>query len=378
VIGEGRVDDLTTHPATRAMVDYYVDWYDHHCDPAWQDILLTPPDANRERMPLAFVMPQLAIEWHGDRLSVRVCNAPWTAVLRELEHRLGITIVVRGPLAGMLIQEFEALPLELGLRRLFRGMNTAFFYRIGTEAGTAADQLSQVWLWPKNIRTEAGRPHDRSSARPQAAHQQDDSISSQERAETSTSEEETQPDGELVAEEEAEGGRLETLHFLAKQGDGEALRQAVFDPDPNVHMAAFALLAEHDPQGTGALVVGAARDAQPMVRLQALQFLHHGHLVEDATVLSTLGDALADADIAVRRYASRTLAERGGPEALELLRQALRGPNPAIAKMILEQVIQVVPPDQSLPLLQEALSHADATVLALASARLEQVVPTRR
>jgi len=60
IIGEGRVDELTTHPATRAMVDYYVDWYDHHCDPAWQDILLTPPDANRERIPLAFVVPQRA------------------------------------------------------------------------------------------------------------------------------------------------------------------------------------------------------------------------------------------------------------------------------------------------------------------------------
>jgi 4-hydroxyphenylacetate 3-monooxygenase len=60
IIGEGRVDDLTTHPATRAMVDYYIDWYDHHRDPVWQDILLAPPEANRERLPLAFVVPQSA------------------------------------------------------------------------------------------------------------------------------------------------------------------------------------------------------------------------------------------------------------------------------------------------------------------------------
>jgi aromatic ring hydroxylase len=60
VIGEGRVDDITTHQATHAMVEYYVDWYDHHRDPVWQDILLTPPTANRERMPLAFVVPQHA------------------------------------------------------------------------------------------------------------------------------------------------------------------------------------------------------------------------------------------------------------------------------------------------------------------------------
>jgi HEAT repeats len=329
-------------------------------------------------VPLHAAAPRLAIAWYGDRLSVRVCHTPWTAVLLELERRTGITILVRGPLAGMLTQEFEALPLEQGLHQLFRGVNTVFFYRAGTDAGAAAGQLTQVWLWPKEGSAAAARPPDRSSASAEATREHDDSSSSQERAETSPSEEEAEANGETVATEEAEGERLEMLHVLAKQGDGEALQQAVFDPDPNVHMAAFAVLAERDPQGTVSLVVAAAKDAQPMVRLQALQFLQHGGLVEDASVLSTLGDALADADIAVRRYATQSLAERGGPEALGSLRQALRDPNPAIAKMILEQVIQIVPPDQSLPLFQEALSHADATVRVLASARLEQVVSEGR
>ena len=42
VLGEGRIDDVTTHPATRPMVEEYVTWYDRHFDPAWQDLLLTP------------------------------------------------------------------------------------------------------------------------------------------------------------------------------------------------------------------------------------------------------------------------------------------------------------------------------------------------
>ena len=41
VIGEGAVDDVTTHPATRAMVDEYVAWYDRHFDPTWHDAILT-------------------------------------------------------------------------------------------------------------------------------------------------------------------------------------------------------------------------------------------------------------------------------------------------------------------------------------------------
>ena len=39
VMGEGAVDDVTTHPATRAMVDEYAAWYDRHLDPAWQDVV---------------------------------------------------------------------------------------------------------------------------------------------------------------------------------------------------------------------------------------------------------------------------------------------------------------------------------------------------
>jgi aromatic ring hydroxylase len=54
------VGDLTTHPATRAMVDYYAGWYDRHFDPQWHDILLTTPDANGERSPVAFLVPKSA------------------------------------------------------------------------------------------------------------------------------------------------------------------------------------------------------------------------------------------------------------------------------------------------------------------------------
>jgi aromatic ring hydroxylase len=62
VMGEGRIDDITTHPATRGMVEEYVAWYDRHLDPEWQDILLTPPDAGGRREPLAYLIPQNADE----------------------------------------------------------------------------------------------------------------------------------------------------------------------------------------------------------------------------------------------------------------------------------------------------------------------------
>ena len=57
ILGEGRVEDVTTHPATRGMVDAYADWYDRHFDPAWAETLFTPPDGDGQRRPLAFEVP---------------------------------------------------------------------------------------------------------------------------------------------------------------------------------------------------------------------------------------------------------------------------------------------------------------------------------
>ena len=62
VMGEGPVEDVTTHPATAAMVDEYVAWYDRHFDADWQDSLLTEPDVNGKRHPLAFLPPKTSAD----------------------------------------------------------------------------------------------------------------------------------------------------------------------------------------------------------------------------------------------------------------------------------------------------------------------------
>ncbi|HTT80463.1 MAG TPA: 4-hydroxyphenylacetate 3-hydroxylase N-terminal domain-containing protein, partial [Stellaceae bacterium] len=57
VMGEGPVEDVTTHPATRATVEEYVLWYDRHGDPAWQEALW-PPAGSKEKAPWAFALPK--------------------------------------------------------------------------------------------------------------------------------------------------------------------------------------------------------------------------------------------------------------------------------------------------------------------------------
>ena len=58
VMGEGWAADVTTHPATRAMVDEYVAWYDRHLDPAWRVTLLSTDTTYGEPLPWAYVAPR--------------------------------------------------------------------------------------------------------------------------------------------------------------------------------------------------------------------------------------------------------------------------------------------------------------------------------
>ena len=65
VMGEGWAEDVTAHPATRAMVEEYALWYDRHLDGAWQKLLLAPSNADGARIPWAYVLPRSADELIG-------------------------------------------------------------------------------------------------------------------------------------------------------------------------------------------------------------------------------------------------------------------------------------------------------------------------
>jgi aromatic ring hydroxylase len=58
ILGEGQINDVTSHPATRPMVEEYAAWYDRHFDPDWQDVVLTPRDAAGIRTPVGYIVPR--------------------------------------------------------------------------------------------------------------------------------------------------------------------------------------------------------------------------------------------------------------------------------------------------------------------------------
>jgi hypothetical protein len=105
--------------------------------------------------PMAPAPGALWIERRGDELSVRAYGAPWAEVLPALARQTGVSIIARGALPETLTQSIEALPLEQGLRRLFREVNTVFFYASGPHGGAAAAPLTEVWLVPRDRSTVA-------------------------------------------------------------------------------------------------------------------------------------------------------------------------------------------------------------------------------
>lgn len=58
ILGEGDVPDLTTHPATRGLVEEYGLWYDRHSDPEWAEDLLADSDEDGVRRPLGLRVPR--------------------------------------------------------------------------------------------------------------------------------------------------------------------------------------------------------------------------------------------------------------------------------------------------------------------------------
>ena len=65
VAGEGLIEDVTVHSTTRRVVDEYVTWFDRHSDPAWQEIVLTPPNTDGLRLPWGYVLPKTADDLSG-------------------------------------------------------------------------------------------------------------------------------------------------------------------------------------------------------------------------------------------------------------------------------------------------------------------------
>jgi len=315
------------------------------------------------------------IERRGDLLSVNVRNTPWEAVLKRIERQTGVSIDVKGTLTGTVTQEFQALPLEEGLRRLFRDANVLFFYAKGTKEDVAPEALVRVWLFPKHGGVQGEKQVTRSPTEALAPKERAKPEDVAKAPEKVGQENEGESEGQVSAAERSTEERLKALDILDQEDNAAALQKALLDPDEAIRARALELLAERDKQGATGVLVGLTKSEEPGMRLQALSLLQENNQGDEKVLLSTLGAALSDEDAGIKAYAIEVLADRGGSEALDYLHQAFRDPNPAVREMVLENAVQQ---DAGLPLLQEALQDEDEAVRALATFLLTRRTPEGR
>jgi HEAT repeats len=288
----------------------------------------------------ASAQARLKVEWEGGHLSVTAEKVPLSQILQEVAHRTGIEVQGGEGLQEEVSVSFAGLPLSEGLQKLLTQVNYLLVDGAGPQEGPRP-MLALIF--------------GRRAAPPPVV---------------IPTEGEAKRESEPAAEDEEE--RLKALRAAAQQGNKEVLREALADANLTIQTTALALLAEQNRQEAVTFLVEATKSDQPQVRFQSLQLLSQTDQVDERTVLSTLGEAVTDGDETVKGYAVQALAERGGPGAMELLGQALHDPDPSFRRTILEQIARTVPPEQSLPLLQEATADRDEAVRSLASSQLKE------
>ena len=206
-----------------------------------------------------------AIVVRGDRLTVRVTDAPLHAVLRTLERQSGIRIPVDPTMAERISVAFEDLALEEGVRRLVGSRPAVFVYE-AAEGG--APRLVEVLLYG------AGRSRLQEAASAPAP---------------------TEPAeaGPTLADGEADVGAL--LEVLKR------------DPDPDAREDALAALQHVEAVPAGPLAETALRDSDPMIRRKALKVLGEHDGVDPRTKAAVGRAARGDPDEEVREAAGELL-----------------------------------------------------------------------
>ncbi len=277
-----------------------------------------------------------SVEYEDRQLSVNAEQTPLAQILREVARQTAVEVQGLEGLQEEVSVRFTRLPLQEGLQKLLGSVNYLLFEATSPQGGM---RPTRVLVFGRR----AGSPL---------------------RARGATSSEA----GKAMTEEEEWEERLKALEAFAQQGDEAALRQALHDPDESVQMKALELLAQRGQQQAVASLLDMTKSDQSATRSQALRLLHESGYAGEGTVVAALGAALDDKE--ARDYAIQALAERGGADAMEYLREVFRDPDPTVRKLVIDNIAPQG--QQSLPLLREAIADPDETIRSFARFWLEQ------
>lgn len=278
--------------------------------------------------------PGLSVAWEAGLLSVTAEKVPLPDILTEIAHQTGLQIQGVEQLQGEVSLHFSDLPLHEGLKKLLTNVNYCFI----------EEHLRAPALVIVGSGTSTG-----------SAHIVVGTGANTENKRTAVT------------------GPAETLYELAQKGDKAALRKALSDPNPDIQAIALELLVGLDPREGVAELISATQSPHGEARLRAIELLASTEQAEEHTVLRALSAAMVDQNTAVKQYAVRALAERGGQEALGYLRQSLHDSDASVRMMVIENIVRSAPSEQRLSLLREAALDENKEVRSAASNWLEQL-----
>jgi ribosomal protein S7 len=289
------------------------------------------------------------VEWNKARLSVSAENADLSQILREVAQRTGIKIRGSQGKGQRLSIHLSDVSLEKGLKALLDGVDYAVLGDISSPEKARGAQLVVF---------------DRLTA------------PTSDRGKVTTTATSGVPNIALIrgTRGSAEGGvgqqdkALAAVEAAAAKGDLEALAKAVQNSDPTVQAQAFGEMSRLNPQAAVEALGNVLKSDEPEQRLQALQLLEQSDQVDNDTVISAMSQALNSDEPSIKDFAIQALAVRGGSQEMDLLRQALGDPDPAVRLLVVETVGQV---PEAVPLLQQALTDSDPSVSAAASQLLK-------
>jgi len=293
----------------------------------------------------------IKVDWNKGRLSVSAENAELSQVLREVAHQTGIRIRGSQDVQQRVSMHLSDVSLEKGLKALLDGVDYAVLGDISSpEKARLAQVVVFAWRTPPDSNRATGANAASNSIQKARA------TLARGRA-GSVAEETSQQEKALAAVEAA-----------AAKGDLDALSKAVQSSDPMVQAQAFDEMSKLNPQAALDSLTNDLKSDEPTVRLQALQLLDQSEQADNDAVVSAMGQALNADDTSIKDYAIQALARRGGSQEMDLLRQAMGDPDPAVRLMVLESVGQQT---EALPLLQQAVNDSDPSVSAAANQLLK-------
>lgn len=249
------------------------------------------------------------------RLTMEVEAEPLADVLAAIARAADIELKVEGELGEAPPQRFDAVPLDIAVRRLAGTHSVVMIHAPG-----AAGRLREVRVYAIETDPEARREASVRQAR-QAAR---------------ASQRETESDVQGDRAERAT--RVQEVRELARSGGpeaaGELERILQDDPDPAIRRLAIGALSGLDDPSASEAIASALSDEDRAVRVQAVRALRN--LLDDGVAPYLAQVIRADDEVAVRMMAVQMAADLSEGAGEEVLRRALDDPDEEVREIASE------------------------------------------